>query len=160
MSCDLNASKQWWKIVFYPFISCDHQSSKSVHCEVLCVSNLISHFHTTNSWKRQSANVGNSAAGVQQQDDQRSAALTLNNAGSQIRRLSKRTEEAAVVDVPLQLEVQEVPAHTQMFSVTARAHMHLGRKRKANNGICYWKRLAAWLQSCRFRAWCTEGLHE
>lgn len=46
-------------------------------------------------------NVGNSAACVQRQDDQQGAALTLNNAGSQIRRFSERTEEAAVVDVPL-----------------------------------------------------------
>lgn len=43
-----------------------------------------------------------------------SAALTLYNAGSQIRCFSERTEEAAVVNVPLQLEVQEVPAHTEV----------------------------------------------
>lgn len=42
----------------------------------------------------------------------RGAGLTLHDAGPQVRSLGEGTEETAVVDVPLQLEVQEVPGHT------------------------------------------------
>lgn len=65
-------------------------------------------------------------SGIQQlvSSSSESAALTLYNAGSQIRCFSERTEEATVVDVPLQLEVQEVPAHTEVHC-NSTAQMHL-----------------------------------
>lgn len=43
--------------------------------------------------------------------------LTLYDAGSQICSFSKRTEETTVVDISLQLEVQEIPGHTDVSHV-------------------------------------------
>lgn len=49
--------------------------------------------------------------------------LTLNNVGSQIGSFSKRTEEATVVDVSLQLEIEEIPEQTHTHT-HARMHAH------------------------------------